>query len=411
MSTDPANITEIEDKVAQQLKSQRVGFLLGAGSSYLNNYGYPLAFQLWDKIKDRITDLAKRQDTDKYLFSVIQMLDQVARTTGRHLGDDTLSAELLTRISQALVAHKTNAMRLHGFRTQAMFAHVVSALSACRAITEEDSGVMFTIDADCRRPDFRIVTLGGEQLLVEVKNCHHADLHKPYRIKSDYLTSLRKYAHCMEAPLKIAIFWSRWKLWTLVDINDLPSAERSSGICLADAMLLNEMYILGDSLLATVPPLTFRIYADQSKPCNVEPDGSVPFTISEVAFLAGDVQIVNKLEKDLAWFFILHSKWIEMAMPADILNGKLQYADFRYGPGERQQETTDQPFEMLGFLSSMISSQYIDATSINSDVVSLTPTGDPEQFGMAIPDDYQGQVLKLWRFTIHPRKKRTAESG
>lgn len=53
-------IAEIEAKVAQQLKSQRVGFLLGAGSSYLNGLGYPLAFELWDLIKGSITDAQKR---------------------------------------------------------------------------------------------------------------------------------------------------------------------------------------------------------------------------------------------------------------------------------------------------------------------------------------------------------------
>ena len=54
--------TELETKVSQQLKSQRVGYLLGAGSSHLNGNGYPLAFQLWDLIKGSITDTAKRDD-------------------------------------------------------------------------------------------------------------------------------------------------------------------------------------------------------------------------------------------------------------------------------------------------------------------------------------------------------------
>ena len=41
---EPADFTaELETKVAQQLHSQRVGYLLGAGSSYLNGSGYPLA--------------------------------------------------------------------------------------------------------------------------------------------------------------------------------------------------------------------------------------------------------------------------------------------------------------------------------------------------------------------------------
>jgi len=54
--------TELEAKVAQQLKSQRVGYLLGAGSSYLNGNGYPFAFELWDLIKGSITDAGKRDD-------------------------------------------------------------------------------------------------------------------------------------------------------------------------------------------------------------------------------------------------------------------------------------------------------------------------------------------------------------
>jgi hypothetical protein len=45
---------ELEAKVTQQFKSQRVGYLLGAGASYLNGNGYPLAFQLWDLIKPAI---------------------------------------------------------------------------------------------------------------------------------------------------------------------------------------------------------------------------------------------------------------------------------------------------------------------------------------------------------------------
>lgn len=62
MTTASEFKAELEAKVAQQLKSQRVGYLLGAGSSNLNNDGYPLAFQLWDKIKNSITDVAKRKD-------------------------------------------------------------------------------------------------------------------------------------------------------------------------------------------------------------------------------------------------------------------------------------------------------------------------------------------------------------
>jgi len=55
-------IKRLEFYVKTQLKSQRVGYLLGAGSSYLNGAGYPLAFELWDLIKDGITDTTQRAD-------------------------------------------------------------------------------------------------------------------------------------------------------------------------------------------------------------------------------------------------------------------------------------------------------------------------------------------------------------
>lgn len=53
---------QLEAKVAEQIAAQRVAYLLGAGSSYMENKGYPLAFQLWDRIKDRIPDPQKRDD-------------------------------------------------------------------------------------------------------------------------------------------------------------------------------------------------------------------------------------------------------------------------------------------------------------------------------------------------------------
>lgn len=60
---------ELETSVIRQLGSQRVGYLLGAGSSYLNGNGYPLAFQLWELIKDRIPDSIRRAEIQAKLDS------------------------------------------------------------------------------------------------------------------------------------------------------------------------------------------------------------------------------------------------------------------------------------------------------------------------------------------------------
>jgi hypothetical protein len=59
-------LNHLEKKIKQQLASQRVGYLLGAGSSYLNGQGYPLATELWDLISEHVpTD--ERADIQKKL--------------------------------------------------------------------------------------------------------------------------------------------------------------------------------------------------------------------------------------------------------------------------------------------------------------------------------------------------------
>lgn len=62
MTVESGLIKNIEIKVTEQLRGQRVGYLLGAGSSYLSNTGYPLAHELWGLIKDRITHLKQRDE-------------------------------------------------------------------------------------------------------------------------------------------------------------------------------------------------------------------------------------------------------------------------------------------------------------------------------------------------------------
>ena len=56
MSVSTGFASRLERKVREQLRGQRVGYLLGAGSSYLEGKGYPLASQLWDQVAERVKD-------------------------------------------------------------------------------------------------------------------------------------------------------------------------------------------------------------------------------------------------------------------------------------------------------------------------------------------------------------------
>lgn len=55
MYVPPANQVTYEEKfrakLAEQIHAKDVGFLLGAGASFLNGAGYPLASGLWDAVK------------------------------------------------------------------------------------------------------------------------------------------------------------------------------------------------------------------------------------------------------------------------------------------------------------------------------------------------------------------------
>jgi len=54
MSKKENFISELEKSIRSQFKSRNVGYLLGAGASYLNGSGYPLALTIWDRINNSI---------------------------------------------------------------------------------------------------------------------------------------------------------------------------------------------------------------------------------------------------------------------------------------------------------------------------------------------------------------------
>lgn len=110
----------LEAKVNEQLGAQRVGYLLGAGSSYLNGSGYPLAFDLWNRIKDGITDAERRAEIQSVLDTrglgiedALDQLDngQVIEGPHRHLVTNAI-AQLFQPMLPNLDVHTAFVKRL-----------------------------------------------------------------------------------------------------------------------------------------------------------------------------------------------------------------------------------------------------------------------------------------------------------
>lgn len=97
---------------------------------------------------------------------------------------------------------------------------------------------------------------------------------------------------------------------------------------------------------------------------------------------------------------LFHGRWDAPEGPEAVMDGhSLLGIELNFRPEE---PTTDQPFEMVGSVSSIISRRFDDLTTQNGKVVRLKPTVTPDALGLRIPEDYSGDALKLWQFSILP---------
>ncbi len=198
----------------------------------------------------------------------------------------------------------------------------------------------------------------------------------------------------------LAVYWSRWGFWTLVDLNHLPP---SGALSLTNALKWSEMSILGDRMVGTVPPFSLRFHADRTKPRRIQQDGQTEFTIGGIDLLAGGNVVEDPVERKLFSFFFFFGRWQQVEQPAAVTGDSLDYFDICANPPEAAESSGG--FCNLGFLSQMISRQYIQKTSSGMDVKTLIPQEEPEALGVLLPRDYAGKALKLWILKFTPNLK------
>jgi hypothetical protein len=178
-------------------------------------------------------------------------------------------------------------------------------------------------------------------------------------------------------------------------LDKIISSKGGLSVSLLDAIKMNEMVIVGDLMIATTPPLIFRVVTDANKPRSVDEQGRVGFTIGGVELYCGNTRIEGKFEQSLAFYFMLYGKWHSGEPEAHIENDQLLWIDIRAYPEET---TSGQSFEFLGALSGMISQRYNELTTSEQGVERLSPAQEPGSLGVSIPQDYKGHHLPLWRF-------------
>lgn len=307
----------------------------------------------------------KRIDRNPERFEVIDLFEAMARKRGLKLNDPSSHKSFIDSVSNSLNSSKDNPIILHGRRVESMFEYVVAGLGNSILIKREDS-------AD---PKYRFL------------------------LKSSYLSALSKYATIFGRDLYIAIFWSRLRKWTLIRPASLILTERPS-ISFLEAFKKNEMSLLGDAMVGTTPPLSLRIVADPSKPRDGAQDGECIFTIGSVDLYCNGMRIEESLEQTLAFYFMLNSDWHVEDAKAKLEGDLLEYLEY---VAEPQEPVPNQGFQILGFLSEMISRSYNDITAESGEIQQLSPSAAPGSLGIAIPKGYKGKHFPLWIFRIKPK--------
>lgn len=339
-----------------------------------------------------------RREPDSKGFNLLRLLDEYARAAGVPLRDSSTMSGLLERLRGQVECHRANPALVHGMRTELMFAYVAAGLGRCQAIQQEDSGEFFCRNSALSRPDYRIVLDSGRQCLVEVKNFHPRDATRPFSLKSDYYRSLASYGAMMSIPVLLAVYWTRQRVWTLTDLRAIRPAGSRHVLSFESALMTNEMCELGDVMVGVEAPLTLRLFsAARSWSREVGPGFS--FTIAKAEHLVNGRTITDPIEQQIHFFLCLFGSWEEKDPAPAFTDDDLAYVDLDVAPIETGGE---QNFDLVGFLSQMLSTRYLLETSEARGKEHLLPTAAPSAFSVPIPPGYAGTVLKLWQLQVQP---------
>ncbi len=338
----------------------------------------------------------KRICREDQKFELMRMLNVYSRARGVSIRDEANHTAFLSELLRKFETSKKNPILIHGLRTEAMFAHIAATMGHCVAIKTEDAGDVYLMDSGLRIPDFRILTSAGQELFVEVKNHHPANPTDDFKMNKDYFESLKRYAVVFNRGLYFAIYWSQWKLWSLVRQDRFDTSTHAYRLSIENAMMRNEMNIIGDCLLATVSPLELRLFSDPNSTRIVKADGTVKFKIAAARLFAGGKEVDNSLEKRIAWFFMNYGNWIGTPGYTEVCEGEIISVGLTVAPEERA--NPNERFETVGQMSQMLSRQFNEITVGSEGVDLLIPKSEPEDLGVMIPSDYKGEKLPLWRF-------------
>lgn len=343
----------------------------------------------------------KRLKRNPEKFDPIDLFSSIGLEYNYNLQSPADRDDFIQRVTASLKSTQENQRILFGKRVESSFPMVLGALGKVSLIKQEDSGAIFASakKTDLNIPDYRVITDSGEQFLIEVKNCHSPDLKHEYPFRNEYLESLQAYADMSKTPLKLAIYFSQFNQWVLLEPSSLIKQAKRYVTTFINALAKNEMGIFGDELIGTKPKLEFIIINDTENTGEIQGNGETKFIIKDIKLKCADIEITENTEKNIAFYLIRFGDWVESSVTPIINENKVESITFTFEP---ESPSNNIGFETIGYLSSMISSAYREHTIKDGKVISVDANVDPSQFNIGIPENYTSKNLPLWRFNIQP---------
>ncbi|TPI18880.1 hypothetical protein [Mesorhizobium sp. B4-1-1] len=321
-----------------------------------------------------------------------------AQRCGLDLNDPALVERFLADAAPRLKGALADPTLLYGTRTERMFEATVLSLGRFRLFKTEDVGRVHAATT-FRAPDFRVVLDDGGQWLVEVKNVHCEDPQKQRTTMSAaYLTSLQAYADAVGAPLRLALYWSRWNLWTIIAPDSFRRPAGGLRVTMIEAVMANEFARLGDVSIATKPPLRLVLDAATDQPRKLSTEGLAEFVVGSARVYSGDVELTDPRDRRLAEILLLYGEW-QAAEPFAIMGDEgIAGVEFVVSP----EEPSDQGFDRIGSASRIFTRHFATRTVDGDQVIQLNGAPVPEWFAPLAAWDFERSQLPLWLFYQQP---------
>lgn len=343
---------------------------------------------------------ARKPSISIEMLNLYTLIRDVAASVG-DLGDPEERAKFLGEVEAALDQSLGDQRRLHGLWTQDLFRAVLISLDGIAMIKDEDSGdFYFDQDTPLALPDFRVVTRGGEQLLVEVKNVGERFEPKPQKLRAATVRAQQSYAQLTGARLLYAHYWAGNNHWSLVDSQVLRPDGEHLVLDQNTAMRANELGMLGDRVIITDATMTLSLSSgalNSDSPDSPDPlfsDLPVPFELGATEFMCNGKPLISPDERRVAAFLFLYGGG----------TGPIELEVDEQGTPVHMNLTWSSPAgpespNIGSFLSSMFSNRYIVQTKRPDGTVDLMRHHPDPELTRILPTNYTeipGRIMPLW---------------